>query len=165
MTAADQIVQSAKKVLAREGRPHMDCWGCVIGRPPPVPNIFGVTPSECLSNLTSLKDAHACYRGVKRPVGNDDTGWDMVVYVSKPIWYFEHEPSLVCIAKPAPVADDLVFATCVRLDNPREERYEQGFRERAPVRGVITHWEFLESDPSDNTLPLGHKERFRKRLW
>jgi hypothetical protein len=26
MTAADQIVQSAKKVLAREGRPHMALW-------------------------------------------------------------------------------------------------------------------------------------------
>jgi hypothetical protein len=160
---AQQDIEKAAKHGRRQ--PILDCWSCVVGLPPPVPNISSVGSALRTVSLLSLRDAHACFRGVKRPVGDDDTGWDMVVYISKPQWFFEFEPSLACIAKLTKAPDDLVFATCVRLDNPRGESYEEGTKKRAPARGVITHWEFVEADPSDKNLPCGHKERFRRRLW
>jgi hypothetical protein len=59
----------------------------------------------------------------------------------------------------------LVFATIVRLDQPLRGRYGTAAAAGASTKGVITHWQFIESDPSDALLLIGYRERYRKRLW
>jgi hypothetical protein len=140
-----------------------DCWSCIFGRLPPVPNIQKFQQVVGLREMSSLANAHACFRGFKRPVGDDPRGWDMVAYVTKPSWTFEFEPDLACVAKPFPVPQGFVFLICVRLDNMSQRRYKNN--NQAPVEGVVTHWEFVECDPVNANLPRDFKERFTKQQW
>ena len=33
------------------------------------------------------------------------------------------------------------------------------------IKGVLTHWDFVEADERDAMLPEGYDTRFRKQLW
>lgn len=156
---------ATKANQARRRQPIFEAWSLVFGEPPPVPNIDSQGPARFGARLTSISDAHACFRGIKRPVGDDDHGWEFVVYISKPAWFYVYEPSLACVAKLEVVPDDLVFATVVRLDQPRNGRYGTTAAAGASTKGVITHWQFIESEPTDALLPIGYRERYRRRLW
>lgn len=148
---------------ARRRQPILDAWSMVFGEAPPLPNISSTT-AEFDGRLTSLRDATACFRGVKRPMADDDNGFNVVAYITKPKLYFRSVPDMVCVARVARVPDDLVFVTYVRLDHPVSSVPAAGFGADA-TKGTVTHWEFVEADPSDPTLPTQHRERYRKRLW
>ncbi len=64
-----------------------------------------------------------------------------------------------------PVPDDLVFVTYVRLDHPEIGRYGTRAAHGLAVKGVISHWQFVEADATTRDLPVGHEERYRQRLW
>lgn len=151
-------------LLANRMQPLLDFWSCVYGRTPPVANIGAFQNENEGKTLHSLAEAHACFRGLKRPVGQDDRGWDYVAFISKPKWFFRSERLMVTAARIAAVSDDLVFVTYVRLDRRREEgviTQTMGM----PVRGVVTHWEFVEADPEDKQLPIDFDRRYTTRSW
>lgn len=154
-----------KRAAARRAQPVFEAWSVVIGEPPPVNNISKWDERLRLCPLVSLADAIACFRGVKRPVAEDDTGWDTLAYVIRPEWYFAYQPSLACVAELTKVPADLVFVTYVRLDQPFGEQNARYSRTEAS--GVITHWHFVEgeADSSGQLLPVGHPMRYRTRLW
>jgi hypothetical protein len=114
--------------------------------------------------LSSLSDASACFRGIRRPAGEDDSGWDRLAYVSHPRWYFRYRAHLACVAELVAVPLDLVFVTYVRLDFPNETENSRASND-VPIPGVVTHWQFVECDANDRTLPVDHSRRYRKRLW
>jgi hypothetical protein len=154
-----------KALEAGRRQPIFEAWSAVLGNAPPVPNISKWDERLRFCALRSLADAEACFRGLRRPVGEDDYGFDMVAFVSRPRWFFRYVPSLACVAELAQVPDDLVFITHVKLDHPNEGRYGGHRRDLPPVRGVVTHWGFFEAECVSKCLPIGHQERYRRRMW
>lgn len=130
----------------------LDFWSMVAGKNPPI-RAFGMEQSD---SLVSLADAVACYQGLRRPCGDDDNGDERVIFILNPLEFFEYQfrPPIVHVNRRR-VPSDLVFAAYARLDLPSE----------GGVRGVVTHWEFLEACPVDGALPIDHGDRYRQLLW
>ena len=107
--------------------------------------------------LTCLNQAHALFRGIKRPLAEDDEGADVLAYVLKPALFFEYSPDMVSVALKVPVPEGNVFVAYARLQG-----LDGGPDE---ARGRITHWGFVEADKSDPDLPVDYASRYRTRLW
>lgn len=153
-----------KGLDANRKQPLLDLWAAVVGELPPFP---GVTrfKDQFARTATSLAKAHACFRGIKRPVGDDDHGFDVIAFVSKPTQIFAFEPSPSCSIKMRAVPSDLVLVTYVRLDYSNGRPYRGAASEPPPITGVVVSWEFVEADPDESDLPIGYTERYRQRLW
>lgn len=143
---------------ARVGRrqPVFELWSGVIGRPPPVPGVEQRNNPEP-NDLISLIQAHACFRGIERPLAEDDDGTNVVAYVLRPRFFYEYDPNMVSLALRVPVPRDLVFVTYARLLKLTSEPGE-------PL-GVVTHWGFVEADPKNLRLPINSATRYREQLW
>ena len=134
-----------------------ELWSVVLGLPPPVPGC-GHRNQNVTGSLSGLKDAHALFRGIKRPLAEDDNGTNVLAYVVKPKFMYEYDSgSMVSVALKVAVPQDVVFVVYVRLDNPEAAL--------ASLTGTVTHWGFVEADGSDPTLPVEHNSRYRQRLW
>ena len=159
---------SIKKALeAGRRQPLFDAMSMIVGLPPNVPNISRWTKDGVYRPLFPFAKSHACFRGLKRPIGEDDRGFDTFAFITKPEWGFKAATSMVCVAEPYQIPSDLVFVTYVRLDHPiRPLALEttRQFRE-FPVKGMVTHWGLVECDPVDPLLPIGHGERDRRKMW
>lgn len=144
---------------ARAGRrqPAFDLWGVVLGNPPPVPGI-DARNDPLPGPLTSIAEAHACFRGIERPLAEDDDGWDVVAYILRPRFFYEYDPNMVSVALKVPVPRGVVFVVYARLANEKDVV-------ASGVSGVITHWDFVEADSADPKLPVNHSSRYRERLW
>ena len=143
-----------KALLLGRRQPILDAWSMIWGKLPPIPNITRLLPKLEACPLTSILSSHACFRGVRRPVGEDDRGFDMVVLISRPRWMIAHQPSMACIGELVPVPDDLVFATYIKLDQPLVGRLGIAI-DTTSIRGVITHWQFVEAEVvGDEILPV-----------
>lgn len=148
---------ATKAALARRLQPIWEFWSVVIGEPPPVPNVkaWGVNhPAE--EGLTSLVEAHACFRGIRRALAEDDDGDDVVAYILRPRYFYEHAINMVCAAAKRATPPGLVYVVHARLDVPTAE---------ASVIGVVTHGGFVGSDTDDLSLPEDHSSRYKSRLW
>jgi len=150
-----------KAVRAGRRQPAFQLWSVVIGKPPPVPNVDAKNfPAG--AGLTKLSEAHACFKGLNRPLAEDDDGSSVLAYVLKPRFFYvfdsDYEGAMVCVARKEAVSDDLVFAAYVRLDEPCRNA-------GASPKGVLTHWGFVEADTSHPELPVNHGSRYEKRLW
>lgn len=143
-----------KAAEARRRRPAFEFWSVVLGRVPPVPG----HERKDDSRLLSLSAAHACFRGIKRPCGEDDDGIEFLAYVLKPTHFYVYTPSMTCVAAQQETPDDLVFVVYVRLDEPFDDQGER-------PQGVVTHWEFVDADEGNPNLPSDFGHRYVKRLW
>lgn len=144
---------------ARAGRrqPAFDLWSMVLGCPPPVPGV-GARNDLVSGALVSISEAHACFRGIQRPLAEDNDGGDVAIYILRPRFFYEYDPNMVSVALKVPVPRDVVFATYVRLvDSDKVDLVNPA--------GTITHWGFVESDRADQRLPINHQSRYRARLW
>lgn len=105
---------ATKAALAHRLQPIWEFWSIVIGEPPPVPNVkvWGVNvPAE--EGLTTLVEAHACFRGINRALAEDDNGDDVVAFVLKPRFFYEHAANLVCAAAKRATPEGIgVRSTC-----------------------------------------------------
>jgi hypothetical protein len=149
---------ATKAALARRLQPIWEVWSVVIGEPPPVPNVrvWGVNvPAD--EGLTTLVEAHACFRGINRALAEDDNGDDVIAFVLKPRFFYEHATNLVCAAAKRATPEGLVFVVHARLDVPCESD--------VATIGVVTHGGFVASDPADPLLPEHHSSRYKTRLW
>lgn len=142
----------AKQAEATRRAPIYDFWSNVIGIPPPV---FAKTDTHC-EGLSCLVEAHACWKGIKRPCGEDDDGAEYLIYALKPkgTYKFASKPPLT-FAEYVDLPEDVIFSVLARLDNPAT----------GDIRGVLIGWQFIETDPDDRMLPYKHETRYAKRLW
>lgn len=145
--------------LAKAGRSQLnfELWSIVLGKPPPVPGVFHRNRPDAGSGLISLASAHASFRGIKRPLADDNDGANVLVYVLKPQCFYEYAPNIVSVALKSAVPDDLVFAAYVR---PAASNGGQ-----LSSRGIVTHWGFVEADKADLRLPVEHQTRYVSQLW
>ena len=157
-----RIAEGDVRSALQEHRRHpvLDLWSMVLGKLPPVPNISRYAELECALQSQSLENAHAAFRGVRRPVGDDPHGFDHLVFITNPRVHFRYEPDMVCVLRPEELPNDVVLATYVRLDFP--EGRPNSARPKVSIDGVITHWELVERD---GLLPVRSSERYRKQLW
>lgn len=154
-----------KALDANRRQPLLDLWSAVVGEIPPFPNAaakWGSIFKSC--PLISMADSIACFRGLKRPMGSDDRGFDCYAFVSKPTHRFVYEPSLACSIKLIDVPADLVHITYVRCDHPQGRVRTSGSEMTASV-GVVTHWHFVEADQTELSLPADFSNRYRQRIW
>ena len=144
--------------MAAAGRRQLifELWSVVLGVPPPVPGVDhrnrGVT-----GDLSCVNDAHALFRGIERPLAEDDQGENVLAYVTRPRWFYEYDPDMVSVALKVPVPKDLLFVTYARL--------EAGNSGSEGVRGTVTHWGFVEADHKVPDLPVNFSARYGSRLW
>jgi hypothetical protein len=143
--------------LALAGRRELilECWSMVYGSPPPVPGCSHRN-SRIPGELTSLADAHALFQGIERPMADDDDGCNVLAYTLKPRFFYEYDSDMISVAKKSAVPDDVVFVVYVRLDAPGVH---------GMTKGVITHWNFVESDKDKRDLPANYATRYRMRRW
>ena len=62
--------------------PIYQAWAHLVGRVPPVPNIDFLNRLGVAPTLTTLENAHACFRGVERPLGDDLNGAKVYISIS-----------------------------------------------------------------------------------
>ncbi len=122
---------AVKAASARRRQPIYDFWSALNGEPPRVPNAKSLDGS----GLTRLIDAHACFRGIRRPCAEDDDGAQFAAYVLKPTYLFAY----------------------VRLDAPCAPGPGSSM-------GCLTHWQFVEADAT-GLLPIEFSERYVERFW
>jgi hypothetical protein len=111
-------------------------------------------PWGCLDWTTLMR----ALRGSAGLAPEDQTGDGMVAYILKPRFFYEYRPHPACVAYKAEVPDDLVFVAYVKLDAPCGASGH-------PVKGVLTHWQFIEAADSDLLLPGEADSRYDRRLW
>lgn len=142
-----------KAALHRRRQPAYDFWCILNGKAPPVHH--GLADADV--ELTTLYDAHALFKGMRRPIAEDPDGGNFLAYVLKPKWFFAYDtrPPVFTSYKD-PVPDDLVFVAYVRLDEPSDTNL---------IKGVLTHWQFVEADPRNPLLPINCDDRYVRRLW
>lgn len=145
-------------------QPIMDLWWHVHGEVPPLPGASRYS-SLVTDQPVGLHNSHACFRGIMRPVAEDDQGLDHVAFISKPTIGFKFVPSMSCLIEPYDIPSDLVFVTYVRLDFPEGRAYQSRNGHLPITNGVITHWQLVESDPEHRGFPIDYKTRFRRRMW
>lgn len=154
-----KISHADTRKAARAGRrqPAFDLWSIVLGCAPPVPGVD--TRNDMIPGaLTSIAEAHACFRGIERPLAEDNDGRDVAIYILRPRFFYEYDANMVSVALKVPVPRDVVFATYVRL-------IDSDMVDLASLAGTITHWGFVESDRADPRLPINYETRYRARLW
>jgi hypothetical protein len=153
------ISSNDTRKAARAGRrqPAFELWSIVLGVPPPVPGVERRNKPEH-ADLTSLQHAHACFKGIKRPLAEDNDGEHVLAYVLRPHFFYEYDPNMVSVASKVPVPRDVVFVTYVRLTPGRQ-------RGLIETKGAVTHWGFVEADPSSLRLPVDHASRYHVHLW
>ena len=141
-----------KLAEADRRQPVYDLWSNVIGKPPPVSG--SVEPPN--GQLKTLWNAHACWRGIERPCGDDDNGENHVAYcINATVTYkFEAKPPAT-YARLITIPNTVVFVVFAKLDEPSNHL----------IKGVLTHWQFIQMDVNNASVPLGHDVRFAKRLW
>jgi hypothetical protein len=60
---------TCKAARAGRSQPAFELWGIVLGNPPPVPGVEA--RNDLLPGpLASIKEAHACFRGIERPLAH-----------------------------------------------------------------------------------------------
>lgn len=145
-------------------QPLLDLWSLVLGQIPPVNNAqIKWGNADVQQGLCGIDGAHACFRGIKRPLGDDDQGYDVYAYVSKPSILFKYAPSMSCVVEPVEIPNDLVCVIYVRMDYPYG-RYATSKKTTPISRGVVTHWELVEADDTGQ-LPIDYRQRYRRKMW
>jgi hypothetical protein len=107
--------------MARIGRRQLtlEMWSMVLGVEPPV---IGCARRnrKIKGALTKLADAHALFKGIERPLADDDDGSEVLAYVLKPEFMYENSPDMVSVALKVAVPQDVVFVVYVRLNKAND---------------------------------------------
>ena len=146
-----------KSLENRRRQPVYDLHSVLLGQPPKIPQVVQRNP-QAYVGLSRLTDAHACFAGLRRAHDEDNFGTSFIAYVLKPHYFYEYVPDPICYAKKADVPEDLVFVAYARLDEPCAS-------DGHLVKGVLTHWQFVQADGESPLLPIDHDTRYNQRLW
>ena len=138
--------------------PMLELLSIVLGVTPPILGASSYLAKEKNIRLIGLSDAHACFRGVNRPVGDDLTGANTLAYVVKVRHCFTFNDDSFCPVKLLRLPPDVVLIVYVSMDPAYDEK-------NANLTGVITHWSLVETQPSDAMLPVDFEKRFASRIW
>jgi hypothetical protein len=139
--------------------PIFQSWAHLVGVLPPVPNVAFLKERGVSPTLTTLLDAHACFRGVSRPHGSELDGGSVYTYLIKVgiTLRFDDTPpvSMPAIQR---LEADLGLAVYVKADEGLQSNGES-------VWGTALRIELIETSPEGTGLPVDHESRYDERLW
>ena len=138
--------------------PIFQLWAHVVGQLPPINNISSLLRGPVTPTLTTLVDAVAAFRGVRRPYDGEQNGDSVVVYVLRPAVSIQHHPSMVCAARAVKVGAETILTVQAC---PMQALQASG----GPVKYRITRLEFVSSTADDLGLPARHQDRYDTPLW
>jgi hypothetical protein len=148
-----------EKIIRAQLRvPLFQCWAHLVGEIPPVNNGFKLLVDNPGCEPAALRDACACFKGVRRPYGNEDYGDDVFVYVISTRYTVTWRPDMACVAEIVEAPEGTVMTVQVR---PASALQPQD----SSVWGVITKWEFVGASTEHPDLPDYFDERYNERLW
>lgn len=149
----------AEFAKAHRRTPLFEAWVHLVGEMPPVNNAYHY-PQTIFPNavIRSLKDAHACFKGVKRPLNQEDDGEEVCVYVIATPQTVRWKSDMACVAAIVDCPTNAVFTVHVRS----AASLQMGVSD---VWGAITKWEFVNADAERPTLPENYTERYGELLW
>jgi hypothetical protein len=152
------FLQSHAGVFRRT--PIFQIWAHVVGELPPINNISRLLESDLAPTLTTLNDAVACFRGVKRPYDDEPNGDSVLIYVLNPAASIEYEVDMACVAKAVKVPANTALTVQVK---PRKSLQISANN----VDGIVTRLEFVSCGGGDNQiiLPKRHADRYGELLW
>jgi hypothetical protein len=145
--------------MAKIGRRQLtfEMWSIILGLEPPVHGCAHRN-KKIAGELTNLSASHALFKGIQRPLADDDDGSEVLAYVLKPKHMYENNPDMVSVALKVAVPQDLVFVVYARLNKANGEGL-------SVTKGTVTHWHFVEADPATPMLPVDYSTRYRAQLW
>lgn len=147
-----------KLIKAQLRVPLFQCWAHLVGVIPPIPNAFKMLVESPGCELRSLRDASACFKGVKRPYGLEDAGDDVHVYVIPTPHTVTWTSDLACVGTITPAPEGTVMTVQVRPAASLQPT-------EAGVWGTITKWEFVGACAEHPHFPSDFDERYNERLW
>lgn len=141
--------------------PIFQAWAHLVGLVPPIRNVEKLIAEGNRIRLRTIRDAAACFRGVKRPYGTEAGGDSILAYPIRAPHTITYEPDISCVAKWTACPSETVLVVYVQplteLANLQESSNT--------IDGVILRWEFVPSDPNESDLPKDHGDRYTERLW
>jgi len=157
--------------------PIFQLWTHVVGELPPINNASRLTAGPVVPTLTTLVDAIACFRGVKRPYDDEPDGSSVLIYVLNPSVTVARDVSLVCMAKAVVVPSNACLtvqmkptAALQRRPAPLNSDVARSYGSGGPedgelIHGVVMRLEFVSGNGGTPILPSKHEGRYLERLW
>lgn len=109
-----------------------------------------------------LLDAHALFKGIKRPRIKPQGDAHILVYVTNPTNSFVY-PRHARAAKRVPKPLNSVFVTYAELFEDGIDR--TSYQVEAEISGIVHMWEWVFCDPKEPTMPEESSSRYAERCW
>jgi len=134
-------------------------WSHIVGEMPPINNAYHYPQIHYPDAvLNSIQHAHACYKGVKRPLNKEDDGGDVYVYIISTPQTVEWKSDMACNVALVDSPPNTVFTVHVRPASALQI-------EAAGLWGAATKWEFVDADAERPTLPDAYGTRYSETVW
>ncbi|MCE4224909.1 hypothetical protein HCU64_14190 [Methylobacterium sp. C25] len=135
-------------------------WAHLLGQLPPINNAAYAMRNGDEPTFSTLREASACFRGIKRPHHTEDDGCSVIVYVLKPRATLQYslETAMVCPMAVVPVSETVVLTVQVRLAASLQEGVNG-------LDGIVTRIEPVIGKAPDHALPVGYDTRYAERCW
>lgn len=148
-----------KLIEARRRTDIFQAWAHLVGEMPPINNADLVRKTDYPeATITCLKDAHACFKGVKRRYDDDDDGKEIYVYVISTEYTVRWQSDMRCVMGIFPAPDTTVLTVQVK---PRESLQDC----QEGIWGAIVKWEFVNADRERTEFPDGCDDRYDELVW
>lgn len=148
-----------KLVAAKRRTDLFQAWAHLVGIMPPVNNADLVRRTEHPdATITTLADAHACFKGVKRRYDQDDDGRDIHIFIINTPYTVRWQSDMRTVAGVFPAPDNTLLTVQVR---PRDTL--QGCQ--PGIWGGISRWEFVNASRERTDFPEGFDNRYDTLLW
>ncbi|MGZ7868237.1 hypothetical protein ACXR8U_21595 [Methylobacterium radiotolerans] len=140
--------------------PLFMAWAHLVGQLPPINNASYALRNGLTPTFTTLKDAKACFRGLKRPHNNEDDGSSVLVYVLKlaATLQYDTKGAMVCPMSVLLMPSAAVLTVQVRLAASLQEPVNG-------IDGIVTRIEPVAGEKPEHALPVGHADRYAHRCW
>lgn len=131
-------------------------WVHLLGLKPPMRQAGSIDLHDLVPSYSTLQnDATACFRGIKRPCGDDDNGATVCIFVMRPYVSVRYVPSMASLVDMYEVPNDMCLTVHAVMRPPSG---------RGGVNGIITRLEYVRCDIQSG-LPIDHESRYEERLW
>lgn len=143
---------------AKNPQPIFAAWAHITGGLPPINNVGSVLGRGPKVTLCTLKDAHACFQGVERPLQGEHDGKSVYAFILKVDTTLGYQVSMVCAASARVAPPNTVLMVLVRFNDPL-----QG--DSVEVDRTVLRWEFVKADKRDPLLPKDYDTRYARKVW
>lgn len=148
-----------KFIDARRSTEMFQAWAHLVGEMPPINNAELVRRTDHPdATISAVRDAHACFKGVKRRYDQDDDGKEIYVYVIATGHTVRWRADMRTTAGIYAVPEGTLLTVQAK---PRASLQDcpEG------IWGAIVKWEFVNADRERTEFPEGFDARYDMLVW